>query len=244
MSHVSWNGSRWIWGGLLLGFALLSVAQEPTVPAPIRRIEIEVQPYYEAASDPTQPPGVRVGAGLDQRLASLERADILDARMTVQTKADVVTPMTMMVLAIRLYDVGEREEGLFWFYAAKDRAATLAAVLDLSDPGLRPAADAISAFSHLAGPYFNSYAFCDRARQHQARLRALAWVRAHPYQVLFQPQLPARSGNRQQFLDEALARIEQEIAAEKALAEDPEQWAAFQRQRRERQVDAQFCWSD
>ena len=29
--------------------------------------------------------------------------------------------MTMMVLAIRLYDVGLRDDAVFWFYAAKDR---------------------------------------------------------------------------------------------------------------------------
>jgi hypothetical protein len=31
--------------------------------------------------------------------------------------------MTMMVLAIRLYDAGLRDDAVFWFYVAKDRLA-------------------------------------------------------------------------------------------------------------------------
>jgi hypothetical protein len=43
----------------------------------------------------------------------------------IVAKPQVVTPMTMMVLAIRLYDVGLRDDAVFWFYASKDRFQTL-----------------------------------------------------------------------------------------------------------------------
>ena len=37
----------------------------------------------------------------------------------IVAKPQVVTPMTMMVLAIRLYDVGLRDDAVFWFYASR-----------------------------------------------------------------------------------------------------------------------------
>ena len=40
--------------------------------------------------------------------------------------------MTMMVLAIRLYDVGLRDDAVFWFYVARARYITLEDVLDVS----------------------------------------------------------------------------------------------------------------
>ena len=41
-----------------------------------------------------------------------------------RTTTGWLTPMTIMVLAIRLYDVGLRDDAVFWFYAAKNRFAT------------------------------------------------------------------------------------------------------------------------
>ena len=37
-----------------------------------------------------------------------------------------------MVLAIRFYDVGLRDDAVFWFYAAKDRYLTLDEVVDVA----------------------------------------------------------------------------------------------------------------
>lgn len=39
--------------------------------------------------------------------------------------------MAMMVLAIRLYDVGLRDEAVFWFYAAKERYIVMSEVLNV-----------------------------------------------------------------------------------------------------------------
>ena len=47
-------------------------------------------------------------------LASNKRSDILAARDRILADPKVVTPMTMMVLAIRLYDVGLRDDAVFW----------------------------------------------------------------------------------------------------------------------------------
>ena len=73
---------------------------------PVRQIGIYVQPFYEAARAPGGKPQVAVGKQYNDLLGSTRREDILAARDMVVAKPALVTPMTMMVLAIRLYDVG------------------------------------------------------------------------------------------------------------------------------------------
>src|SRR5690606_18124288 len=123
--------------------------------------------------------------------ASLRKvADALD------TNGGLVTPMTMMVLAIRFYDAGLRDDAVFWFYAAKDRYLASARVMDFSHPQLSEVAAAISAFAALAGPYINGYAFCDVARQGAIRAKEVEWVVAHPYEAALLPQIPGLPGDR------------------------------------------------
>jgi len=87
---------------------------------PVRHVGIYVQPYYEAARTPGGTPRVAVGRSFDG-LASNSREDIVAIRDSIIRDPKRLTPMTMMVLAIRLYDVGLRDDSVFWFYAAKDR---------------------------------------------------------------------------------------------------------------------------
>ena len=75
---------------------------------PVRQIGIYVQPYYEAARTPGGKPQVAVGKQYDDLLSSNRREDILAARDLVLAKPTLVSPMTMMVLAIRLYDTRRR----------------------------------------------------------------------------------------------------------------------------------------
>ena len=84
-----------------LVFSLPAIAAEP-----VRQIGIYVQPFYEAARGPGERPRVAVGSQYNDLLASSRREDILAARDLILAKQALVTPMTMMVLAIRLYDVG------------------------------------------------------------------------------------------------------------------------------------------
>jgi hypothetical protein len=89
---------------------------------PVRQIGIYVQPFYEAArTSGGGKPQVAVGKQYNDLLGSTRREDILAARDLVVAKPALVTPMTMMVLAIRLYDVGFRDDAVFWFYVAKER---------------------------------------------------------------------------------------------------------------------------
>ena len=58
--------------------------------------------------------------------------------------------MTLMVLAIRLYDVGPRDDAVFWFYAAKDRYISLLGAIDENALGSAP--DAVRSFADARRP--------------------------------------------------------------------------------------------
>jgi hypothetical protein len=113
----------------------------------IKRIDIFVQPYYASADGADGPPTVAVGDTYSVLLASTDKNDVVTARDKVIAGPQLVTPMTMMVLAIRLYDFGLRDDAAFWFYTAKDRFITLARVVDIDAAGLGGVRDAIKSFA-------------------------------------------------------------------------------------------------
>ena len=95
-------------------------------------------PYYQSARSPEEAPRVAVARKYDAQLASTRAEDIAAVSDMVKAEPALITPVTLMVLAVRLYDVGMRDEAVFWFYVAKDRFITLAEVLDLQHPALAP----------------------------------------------------------------------------------------------------------
>ena len=227
----------------LLGVAgaaafFLSMAQAAE---PVRHIGIYVQPYYEAAREPGGIPRVAVGRSFDA-LASNRREDILAIRDAIVRDPRLVTPMTMMVLAIRLYDVGLRDDSVFWFYAAKDRYLTLSEVVDVGAGGLAQVEDAVRSFSTLAGPFINGYAFCDIANQQAIRAKALDWVENNPYEAIFMERLPAKSSNRRQALVAAHALMRDNAAKERAYLQDPANVAKLRADRARNGADDKYCW--
>jgi len=209
---------------------------------PVRQIAIHVQPYYQAADSAGERPQVAIGASLSGLLASTRRDDILAARDKVVADPKLITPMTMMVLAIRLYDVGLRDDAVLWFYVAKDRFITLSQVIDIERSGLAQVEDAVRAFATLAGPIINGYAFCDLARQKELRVKALAWVEQNPYQAIFMDRFTAKSGDRAENLARAIRMARQSIDKEQAYFADPKQAADFYATRSRNEADAKFCW--
>ena len=91
----------------LAGAAAFSVSAAQA--EPVGHVGIYVQPYYEAARTPGGAPRVAVGRSFEG-LASNKREDILAIRDRIVKEPKLVTPMTLMVLAIRLYDVGLRAQ--------------------------------------------------------------------------------------------------------------------------------------
>src|ERR1044072_7237509 len=209
---------------------------------PVRHVGIYVQPYYESASQPGGTPRVAVGRSFDG-LASNKREDILAIRDRIAAEPKLVTPMTLMVLAIRFYDVGLRDDAVFWFYAAKDRYLTLSEVVDVGAGGLAQVEDAVRSFSTLAGPIVNGYAFCDIANQQAIRAKALDWVEQNPYEAIFMERLPARQSNRKQALVEAVAALRQNAAKESAYLRDAGNAAKFRADRARNGMDAKYCWT-
>jgi hypothetical protein len=221
---------------------LLAGSLPATAAEPVRQIGIYVQPFYESARTPGERPRVAVGKQYNDLLASSRREDILAARDLIVAKPALVTPMTMMVLAIRLYDVGLRDDAVFWFYVAKDRYIVLSDVLNVKTPQLAQADDAVRSFATLAGPVINGYAFCDLASQKAAHAKAVAWVEANPYEVMFRPDAPALPGDRVANAKRAIASAKERAAKESAYFDDRKTREEYYATRKRTEADVKFCW--
>ncbi len=220
-----------------LAWPLLAVAAEP-----VRQISVYVQPFYEAGRTPGEPPQVSVGQQYNELLSSNRRENILAARDLIAAKPAVVTPMAMMVLAIRLYDVGLRDESVFWFYVAKERYIVMSEVLDVKSQALAQADDAVRSFATLAGPVINGYAFCDLAKQKELHAKAVEWVAANPYEVMFMARAPALLGDRAENAKRAIANAKERAVKESAYFDDAKTREAYYTTRKRNEADVKFCW--
>jgi hypothetical protein len=225
---------------IALGFVALAGAAQAA--EPVKQVGIYVEPFYRSARAPGEAPQVKVGSRYDALLASSKREAILAARDAMVADTRTVTPMALMALAIRLYDVGERDEAVFWFYAAKDRMLILTEVAAPNAAQLAQALEAVQAFSTLAGPVINGYAFCDFKNQQAIRARALDWVAAHPYEVMFMPQLPARSGDRAALAAAGLKLARDNADKERAYFDNELNRRAYYATRTQNEAEAKFCW--
>jgi hypothetical protein len=209
---------------------------------PMRRIGIYVQPFYESARLAGGQPRVSVGAQFNDLLSSNKREDVLAARDRILAAPKLVTPMTMMVLAIRLYDVGLRDDSVFWFYVAKDRFIVLSEVLDVKTPQLVSVDEAVRNFATLAGPVINGYAFCDLAKQKMQHAKAVEWVEANSYEVMFRPDIPALPGDRAANARRAIENAKDRAAKERAYFDDAKTVEAYYATRKSNEADIKFCW--
>jgi len=210
---------------------------------PIKFIGVFISPFYYSAQTPDGHPVVHVAKAFDDQLTSNKREDILAVRDAIQAQPKLITPMTLMVLAIRLYDVGLRDDAVFWFYVAKNRYLSMAGVLDVKSPVLAQAENAIRDFVVLAGPFLNSYAFCDLSKQREANMNSIVWVEQHPYEAVFMAQLPALPGDRAENLKKAIVDIKARAQKEAQYFYDLKNLDEFVRKRKENHVPEQFCWA-
>ena len=236
------KGNSMLLTRLAVAAALIGPAVGAFAAEPVRHIGIHVQPYYQAARDPGERPQVAIGRDLSGQLSSIKREDIVAVRDRIAAEPKLVTPMTLMVLAIRLYDVGLRDDSVFWFYAAKDRTITLAEVVDIQTSGLSQVEDAVRSFSILAGPMINGYAFCQLARQQALRRKALDWVERHPYEPIFMPRLVAKPGDRRENLKAAVRSVRASAEKERAYFDEPKNVEQFYATRKKNEADVKFCW--
>jgi hypothetical protein len=226
----------------IVAAALLAPPACALAAEPVKHIGIYVQPYYESATTPQGQPRVAIGRRLSALLGSNRPEDILAARDAIEAEPRLVTPMSLMVLAIRLYDIGLRDDAVFWFYAAKDRYGTLADVLDVPSSGLAQVEEAVRNFATLAGPFINGYAFCDLARQQALRAKALAWVEQNPYEAVFWDRFVAKPGNRRENLERAVRNARAGAEKERLYFADRKNLEEFYAARKKNDMDAKFCW--
>lgn len=208
----------------------------------VRRIPIQVLPYYQAARHPDDPPLIAVATRYDKLLASTRADDIRRVREEIERDPARITPMTMMVLAIRLYDVGLRDDAVFWYYAAKNRYYMLTRVADMKSPKLAPVASAMNAFVRLAGPTINGYAFCDIEKQRAIALQAADWTARHPYEALLMPEVPAQFGERRQNYQQGLADLLAAVKRERDYLVVPANVDKLKGLRAHNEADARYCW--
>ncbi len=221
---------------LLLANAVANAAE------PVRQIGVFVKPYYSASYTLVEPPQVAVDPQYDKLLASTKRADVAKARDAIAAAPDMVKPTTLMVLAIRLYDVGLRDDAVFWFYAARDRYATMDAVLDMRSLALVGMANAVDDFTTAVAPAINGYAFCDIKQQQTQEDRAIAWVAKHPYRLLESLDMPSQVDDRNKALGEALGELQSKADFAKGFLAKPENLQEMKDLRAHNEADARFCW--
>lgn len=209
---------------------------------PVKRLPIQVLPYYQAARHPDDPPLIAVAPRLDKLLASTRADDIKRARDEIERDPARITPMTMMVLAIRLYDVGMRDDAVFWFYVAKHRYYLLTRVADMKSPELSPVAGAMNAFVQLVGPTINGYAFCNVEQQRKIALAAAEWTGRHPYEALLLPEVPGLFGDRQENYQKGLTDLFAAVKRERDYLAVPANVERLKALRAQNDADARFCW--
>lgn len=224
-------------GALASASSHAEVSKEPE-----RFIPVYVQPYYESAGKAGEAPEVHVGSRFDALLMSVEQKDILAVEALFEEKPELVSPMSMMALAIRLYDVGLREKSAFWFYASKDRIFSVSKVLDFEAPGLAPAWEATKAFAELAGPYINGYAFCDKERQKTIARDALAWTLAHPYMIVESAAAAKKPGDYKMLWKAGIDQVVSNQKEQEAWMDDPAHSKKFDENRKKSFSAERFCW--
>lgn len=147
-----------------LAFLFLSVAiaqqiagQSINDPA---RIEVYITPYYNSKG-----PAIEVGQWSKGLAATNEAEFVATISKMKQSWNDLRFP-EIYVAAIRLYDLGFRNEATYWFYSAQYRGRLFASLIDREKMGSMGApgfelVQAANAFQQLVGPYVNGYAFAD-----------------------------------------------------------------------------------
>lgn len=182
-------------------------------------------------------------AALDPLLNAGTREDALKARDIIARQATGIDPVTMMVLAAKLYETGERDEAVFWFYAAKNRYFTFANAVDRAASGQAGSSEEalMTSLNHVLGETINGYAFCDPAKQQQTARRAIDWVEQNPYARIFDADMVALPGDKQENVQKTLARLREGQAKEAARVNDPAQWQEIKRQRIDKGIEQQYC---
>ncbi|MBN1908152.1 MAG: hypothetical protein JW818_00300 [Pirellulales bacterium] len=113
-----------------------------------------VTPYYNFEG-----PQINVGA-FSKPLSGANAETIKDVVADMKKQWDTLPIEAMYVAAIRLYDLGRKDEAVYWFHAANQRARLFLDVAKTNEIGSAEweASQAFGAFHQLAGQWINGYA--------------------------------------------------------------------------------------
>ena len=77
---------------------------------------------------------------------------------------------------------------------------------------------------------------------HATNIKAIEWVEAHPYSVVFMSQLAANEGDRAANLKKSISEQKAYAERERARFDDPKFAEEFAATRRKNEADEKFCW--
>jgi hypothetical protein len=124
---------------------------------------IFITPLYDSNG-----PKISVGE-YSKKLESTDAKAIIELSSELKKEKNKLRPEVMYVAAIRLYDLGQKDDAVYWFYTAQYRARLFKAILDKEKVGgigseAFEMKQAYTSFDELAGKYINIYAFGDLAK--------------------------------------------------------------------------------
>lgn len=148
--------------GLPAAELAITVAPSQT-PMPMKASEpmtIAVTPFYDSTG-----PQVNVG-DFSQQLGDSDLKALNTLAREMAKQKETLTPEQMYVLSIRFYDLGDKDEAVYWYYEAQFRARLFQLAIEpvqmvrVGEPTFE-LSTAYDSFQKLAGEFINGYAGCD-----------------------------------------------------------------------------------
>ncbi len=144
-----------------------------------RAMPIYITPFYDSR-------GLNVAVGeKSKKLASADAKTILELSTALKREKDKLRAEVMYVTAIRLYDLGHKDDAVYWFYTAQFRARVFSGILDKEKVGTIGSEafelnKAYASFNQLAGVFINGYAFGELPKLEKTLLKVVEESRSLP----------------------------------------------------------------
>ncbi|MBN6710128.1 hypothetical protein JFL47_02585 [Haemophilus haemoglobinophilus] len=202
----------------------------------IRSIDIYVLPYYEAQNGKAIM--VNIDPNFDHLLLENTTEGYKKVVEIVKNSSGGIHPVLLFALSARAYDLGFRDEAVFWFYVARQRLLVLNHVAELP----RMLMAEYNGFNQLVKGHVLAYAFCDMDKQEKILAEAYKWTRDNPYLALLHEDVPSKFSDRQKGLEDAQKMLDKRQQEQKTVFSDPAMIAKIKKSREEMNADKLFCW--
>ncbi|MFT3895511.1 MAG: hypothetical protein QM730_28145 [Anaerolineales bacterium] len=147
----------------------LAISSTPTLAPPAatstpkpspKRMVVSILPYYDYQD-------IQIDVGnYSEELKAKDIQVLVQLAQEMAQKKELLTPEQMYVLAIRFYDLGDKDTSIYWYYEAQFRAKLFQQAIEpaqyiaLTDQAFK-LNTAYDDFTRMAGEYINGYAGCD-----------------------------------------------------------------------------------